>query len=160
MVEENITGTTKSYQQQTLWNLYRSGIPTETIAFQLDMSLEEVDMLIEKTRNEQEQLSAKLKSSGLYAASSMDLFYLDAVVNIDLAIKRAQNSMWEALKSESTFDFSMEETHKILDKFANSKVSLVILHIDLVDSTRLSMTLPIERLNDNSSIYPRSISND
>ncbi len=158
MVEENITGTTKSYQQQTLWNLYRSGIPTETIAFQLDMSLEEVDMLIEKTRNEQEQLSAKLKSSGLYAASSMDLFYLDAVVNIDLAIKRAQNSMWEALKSESTFDFSMEETHKILDKFANSKVSLVILHIDLVDSTRLSMTLPIERLTTIIQAFTREVS--
>ena len=56
------------------------------------MSLEEVDKLIKKISNEREQLSAKLASSGLYAASSMDLFYLDAVVNIDLAIKRAQNS--------------------------------------------------------------------
>jgi len=53
MVEENITGTaTRSYQQQTLWNLYRSGIPIESIAFQLDMSLEEVEKLIKKIGNE------------------------------------------------------------------------------------------------------------
>lgn len=53
------------------------GNPTETIAFQLDISLDEVDKLIEKIRNEQELLSAKLASSGLYATSSMDLFYLN-----------------------------------------------------------------------------------
>jgi len=158
MVEENITGTaTRSYQQQTLWNLYRSGIPIESIAFQLDMSLEEVEKLIKKIGNEREQLAAKLASSGLNDAS-MDLFYLDAVVNIDLAIKRAQNSMWQALKSESTFDFSMEETYKILDKFAKSKVTLVILHIDLVDSTKLSMTLPIERLTTIIQAFTREVS--
>ena len=77
----------------------------------------------------------------------MSLFYLDAVVNIDLAIKRAQNSLWDALKAESKFDISMEETDKILEKFAKSKVTLVVLHIDLVGSTELLMTLPVDRLS-------------
>ena len=87
----------------------------------------------------------------------MDLFYLDAIVNIDLDIKHAQNSMWEALNSEPKFDISMEETEKILEKFAKSKVTPVILHIDLVDSTKLSMTLPVDRL---SGIYSRNVSNN
>ncbi len=41
----------------------------------------------------------------------------------------------------------MEQTDKILEKFAKSKITLVILHIDLVGSTRLLMTLPVDRLS-------------
>ena len=41
-----------------------------------------------------------------------------------MAIKQAQNSMWKALKSELTFDISMEETHGILEMYAGSKVTL------------------------------------
>jgi class 3 adenylate cyclase len=73
-------------------------------------------------------------------------FYLDAVVDIRLAIRNAETRMWKALKSEPSFDISMEETYKILQKYARSKVTLVILHVDLVGSTQLSMTLPLDRL--------------
>jgi len=105
---------------------------------------------------EEENLSLKGASSP--DASSMDLFYLDAVVNIDLAIKHAQSSMWVALKSEPKFDISMEETDKILEKFAKSKVTLVILHVDLVDSTRLLMTLPVDRLSTIIQAFTREMS--
>jgi class 3 adenylate cyclase len=54
--------------------------------------------------------------------------------------------MWKALKSEPSFDISMEETHRVLQKFSRSKITLVILHVDLVGSTQLSMTLPLDRL--------------
>jgi adenylate cyclase len=145
MATEDFNTTTKSFQRQTILNLYNSAIPIETISFQLDISQEEVENIIEDERQEQEGLS--LKGSSSQDSSSMDLFYLDAVVNIDRAIKRAQNSLWEALKSEPKFDISMEETDKILEKFAKSKVTLVILHIDLVGSTKLLMTLPVDRLS-------------
>jgi adenylate cyclase len=88
----------------------------------------------------------------------MGLFYLDAVVNIDLAIKHAQNSMWEALKSEPKFDISMEETDKILEKFAKSKVTLVILHVDLVDSTNVLMTLPVDIFSTIIQAFTREMS--
>ena len=65
-----------------------------------------------------------------------------------------------ALKSEPKFDISMEETDKILEKFAKSKVTLVILHVDLVDSTSLLMTLPVDRLNDYPGIYSRNVFNN
>jgi adenylate cyclase len=145
MATDDFDSRTRSSQRQTLLNLYNSAIPTEIISFQLDISEEEVENIIEEIK-EKEKLSLKGESSP-DASSSMDLFYLDAVVNIDLAIKHAQNSMWEALNSEPKFDISMEETENILEKFAKSKVTLVILHIDLVDSTKLSMTLPVDRLS-------------
>jgi adenylate cyclase len=123
----------------------------------LEVSKEEVEKIIEKITEEQERILDKHTSAEL-DASSMDLFYLDAVVSIDLAIKHAQNSMWEALKSELTFDISMEETYKILEKYAKTKVTLVILHIDLVDSTKLSMTLPIDRLTTIFQAFTREMS--
>jgi adenylate cyclase len=143
--------TTKAYQFQTISNLYNSGIPNEVISLQLDITEEEVEKTIEKIKKEQESITHK-------AASSLDLFYLDAVVNVDMAIKRAQNNMWKALKSELTFDISMEETHGILEMYARSKVTLVILHIDLVDSTKLSMTLPIDRLTKIIQAFSREMS--
>ena len=74
------------------------------------------------------------------------MFYLDAVINIDLVIKHAQQSMWKALKGVPEFNISMEETQNVLERYAKSKVMLVILHIDIVGSTTMSMTLPVDRL--------------
>ena len=53
--------------------------------------------------------------------------------------------MWKALKVKSEFNISMEETQKILEGYSESN-GLVILHIDIVESTRLSMILPVDRL--------------
>ena len=76
------------------------------------------------------------------------MFYLDAVISVDLAIKHAQHSMWKALQGEvPEFNISMvEEAQNVLEKYAKSKVTFVILHIDIVGSTAMSMTLPVERL--------------
>jgi class 3 adenylate cyclase len=76
----------------------------------------------------------------------LDVFYLDAVVNIDNIIKSAQLEMWKSLKGEMEFNISTEDTQNALAKLAGSKVTLVILYIDIVGSTRLSMTLPVDKL--------------
>lgn len=55
--------------------------------------------------------------------------------------------MWKALRSEPEITLSMERTNEVLKAFAKSKVTLVILNIDLVDSTELSISLPPERLS-------------
>lgn len=73
-------------------------------------------------------------------------FYFDELVNISKAIQLAQSRMWRALKVGSEFNISMDETQHILEIYAKSKVTLVILHVDLVESTRLLMTLPVDRL--------------
>jgi class 3 adenylate cyclase len=54
--------------------------------------------------------------------------------------------VWKALKFDPDLDLTSEETQAILEKFAKSKVAFVILHIDLVGSTKLSSTLPPDRL--------------
>ncbi len=136
--------TASSYQRQTIINLHNSGIPLEIIALQIDVSQEEVNRVIASAAAEEEQKSTSAKQAS--EAPSMASFYLDAVVDIGQAIRLAQERVWKALKVESQFNLSIEETQNILAKFAKSRVTFVILHIDLVGSTRLSMTLPVDRL--------------
>jgi len=146
--EDRIRPTSSSYQRQTILSLYSSGIERDVIAQQLDASIEEIDQVIA----EEEQKTYKQQDSNDMVNASQvsslgNSFYLDAIVNIDLAVGNAQTRMWKALKSGGVqFDISMEETDKILRKFSRSKVTFVILHIDLVGSTQLSNTLPLDRL--------------
>jgi adenylate cyclase len=137
-----------SYQRQTILSLYSSGIDRDVIAQQLDTSVDEIDKVIAE---EEQKSNALQQSTDMINASQVssigNSFYLDAIVNIDMAVGNAQTRMWKALKSGGVeFDISMEETDKILRRFSKSKVNFVILHIDLVGSTQLSMTLPLDRL--------------
>ena len=60
-------------------------------------------------------------------------------------MKKSQTRMWKTLQGEPQFIISVAETQNVLDKFAG-KVNFVILNVDLVGSTKLSMTLPLDRL--------------
>ena len=136
--------------------MYNSGIVPEVIALQMDKSKEEIIQIIEKTKLAEEErnkrnkvglpLSSKVEVRKDYSIPLITKEYFDKSVNIDHAIKNAQSRMWRALTVKSDFDISMEETQHALNNYAESKATFVILHIDLVDSTKLSMTLPVNRL--------------
>jgi adenylate cyclase len=66
--------------------------------------------------------------------------------DVDAIMKKSQTRMWKTLQGEPQFIISVAETQNVLDKLANSKMNFVILHVDLVASTKLSMTLPLDRL--------------
>ena len=132
------------YQQQTILNLYNSGIPIEIIAGQVNLSEDKVQNIIEKA--DAEERRKKVAATQAANAPSLGLFYLDSVIDIESDIKDAQTRIWKALKVRPEFNFSMGETYSILERYAGSKINLVILHVDIVESTRLSMTLPVDRL--------------
>jgi adenylate cyclase len=131
-------------QKKTIVNLYNSGITPDIIALEMDISQDEVMSIIKNEVNEEER--RRINAEKTSDAPLLSKLYLDAVVNVDSAIKHAQSTMWKALKVKSEFDISMEETQKILEGYSESKVTLVILHVDIVESTRLSMILPVDRL--------------
>jgi hypothetical protein len=76
----------------------------------------------------------------------LNKLYLDGIVDVNSIIKDAQIRTWNALKAKPDFGISTRETQNVLEKYSESKLSLVFLHIDLVGSTRLSLSLPIGRL--------------
>jgi adenylate cyclase len=133
--------------------LYNSGIVSEVIALQMDMNEKDVLRVIEEVTSSEKgrekkapSLSSSLSSIRKDSVPLISKLYLDKAVNIDYAIKYAQTRVWKALKVKSDFDISMEETQNNLKNYAESKATFLILYIDLVDSTRLSMTLPVNRL--------------
>jgi class 3 adenylate cyclase len=133
-----------SYQQQTVLNLYNCGITPEIIALQLDSTNEEVISIIRKVLIDDKRKAESIKQ--VSDSSSLGMFYLDFVIDTERLIKDAQKRMWNALKLEPKFDIPLEQTQEILEKFCDSKIILAILHVDLVGSTKLSMTLPTEKL--------------
>lgn len=123
------------------------------IALQMDMNEKDVLRVIEEVTSSEKgrekkapALSSSLSSIRKDSVPLISKLYLDKAVNIDYAIKYAQTRVWKALKVKSDFDISMEETQNNLKNYAESKTTFLILYIDLVDSTRLSMTLPVNRL--------------
>ena len=123
------------------------------IALQMDMNEKDVLRVIEEVTSSEKgrekkapTLSSSLSSIRKDSVPLISKLYLDKAVNIDYAIKYAQTRVWKALKVKSNFDISMEETQNHLRNYAESKATFLILYIDLVDSTRLSMTLPVNRL--------------
>lgn len=126
-------------------NLYQAGIFPDVIAMQLDISKEEVDSIIKEDMEKDE----KKKRNSVKQASdtpSLSMFYLDAIVNIENIIKSAQLAMWKSLAGEMEFNISNEDTQNALEKMAESKATFAILYIDIVGSTKLSMTLPVSKL--------------
>lgn len=133
-----------SYQQQTVLNLYNCGITPEIIALQLDLTNKEVINIIKKVINDDKRKEASIKR--ISDSNSLGMFYLDSVIDTERLIKDAQKRMWKALKLEPKFEIPLEQTQEILEQFCDSKITLAILHIDLVGSTKLSMTLPTAKL--------------
>jgi adenylate cyclase len=132
-------------QQQTIINLFDSGIPLEIIALQLDIELNEVNRVIQ---HKSEKFDVEKNSMADNSNNrSMSVFYLDAIVDIKKIITISQSSMWKALRTDPVFTFPFDETQKVLSNYSDTKINSIILHIDIVGSTKLSMTLPIERLS-------------
>jgi adenylate cyclase len=115
----------------------------DIIALELDISQDEVMRIIQKENSEERRKMVIKNASNIPLLTK---FHFDELVSINKAIQLAQSRMWRALKIGSEFNISMDETQHILEIYAKSKVTLVILHVDLVESTRLLMTLPVDRL--------------
>ena len=132
------------HQDKTILRLYESDIPLETIAFQLDLSIKEVSDKIKEY-----QMIDKGKEKSILEASKvpkLGMLLLDTVFDIESAIKDAQQRTWYNIKVRSEFNVSQEKTQDLMESFIGTNVTLVILHVDLVSSTDLSMNLPLKRL--------------
>ena len=72
----------RQQHQQTIINLYNSGILPDIIAMQLDISKDEVyQVIINQAREEQrKQIAVKQVSD----ASSLGMFNLDTIINIGM----------------------------------------------------------------------------
>jgi adenylate cyclase len=132
------------FQNQTIINLYESGIPSDVIASQLDINTVDV---MDTLTNRQKDIKRKEKSvMDASLTPKIGMMYLDSVFDVESAIKETQKRIWRELKVEPKFSIPLESSNGLLEKFVNTNVNLVILYVDLVSSTKLSMNLPLKRL--------------
>ena len=67
-------------------------------------------------------------------------------VDTETLVAQTQDRMWKALKRRYQYDANLEPAQAFLLNHINSKIPLVIMYVDLVGSTNMSMTLPIDKL--------------
>lgn len=132
-------------QRNTILNLYESGIDPEIIALELDVSTDAVLEVIEN-ENKKEQGGFTNDMSSFLLNNQKQQQNPDAAIDVPSIVKGSQTRMWKALRAKPDFDTSSAKTQGILEKCAGSKINLIVLHIDLVGSTRMSLSLPIDRL--------------
>ena len=68
------------------------------------------------------------------------------IVDAQTLVTRTQDRMRKALEGRYLYDSSLNDSQAFLFNHVNSKISLVILYADLVGSTNMSMTLPVDRM--------------
>src|SRR5918999_955502 len=68
------------------------------------------------------------------------------IVDTQTLVSQTQDRMWKALKGNYRYDSSLKDSQGFLFNHVNSKVSLVIMYADLVGSTNMSMTLPVDKM--------------
>jgi class 3 adenylate cyclase len=67
-------------------------------------------------------------------------------VDLQTLFSQRQDRLWKALEERYHYNSSVQRGQGFLLNHVNSKVELVIMYIDLVGSTKMSMTLPVEQL--------------
>ena len=68
------------------------------------------------------------------------------IVDTQTLVARTQDRMWKALEGKYLYDSSLKDSQAFLFNHVNSKISLVIMYADLVGSTNMSMTLPVDKM--------------
>src|ERR687893_851326 len=68
------------------------------------------------------------------------------VVNSEILVAQTQDRIWRALKRHYQYDSSLKSSQDFLLNHVNSKLSLVIMYADLVGSTNMTMTLPVDKM--------------
>jgi class 3 adenylate cyclase len=68
------------------------------------------------------------------------------IVDAKTLVSQTQDRMWKALEGNYMYDSSLKDSQSFLLNHVNSKVSLVIMYADLVGSTNMSMTLPVDKM--------------
>lgn len=67
-------------------------------------------------------------------------------VDSETLVSQTQDRLWRALKRRYQYDSTLKPGQDFLLSHVSSKISLVILYADLVGSTNMSMTLPVDKL--------------
>jgi len=67
-------------------------------------------------------------------------------VDTETLIKEVQKRVWSSLKKGYQYDYFRDDSDKFLREHVSSKVKMIIVYVDLVGSTQMTLELPTEKL--------------
>src|SRR5918992_2236661 len=117
-------------------NLHPSQKKIDKIKSQEGVKKEEEEVAVGKNK----YLKENSHSSFLQSSSP------NPQVDLNSMMKKSQIRVRKTLEGKPEFVMSLVETQNVLEKFAKYKTTLVVLHVDLVGSTKMAMRLPLDRL--------------
>ena len=68
------------------------------------------------------------------------------VVDSETLVKEAQKRIWSALKQGYEYNPTTDESEKFLRDLVSSRVNMIVLYVDLVGSTDITLSLPEEKV--------------
>ena len=137
-----------SYRRQSRLDLRNCGIATEDImSSQIGISQKKVDKIKGQDAKKEEVVGRKtntLRKTHIHLSYN----HLCPIpqVGLNSIMKKSQTRVRKTLEGKPEFVVSLVETQNVLKKFAKYKATFVVLHVDLVGSTKLAMRLPLDRL--------------
>src|SRR5215475_1933032 len=78
--------------------------------------------------------------------SSSNVKLKEEITDLEALFEQRQDRLWRALRERYHYDTSVKQSQDFLRKHVSSKMPLIIMYTDLVGSTQMSMTLPVEKL--------------
>jgi adenylate cyclase len=144
------------YPYQSILNLYESNLSTDVIASQLDINQIDVVNTLENIHKDKLNKEKNIIDASFKPKNEM----INSVSEFDIenSIKDIQKRVWTRLKAKPIFNIDLKDIQPILEKIVNTNVYLVILYIDLVSSTKLSMNLPLKRLTPIIQMFTQEMS--
>jgi adenylate cyclase len=97
-------------------------------------------------KKEVDNLNAKILNRIIGSSTRQNESGKDQLVDLQTLFSQRQDRLWKALEERYQYNSSVQRGQEFLLNHVNSKVELVIMYIDLVGSTKMSMTLPVEQL--------------
>jgi adenylate cyclase len=98
------------------------------------------NMINGNTKGDNNSYSENTISSSTEAIAPLE------IVDAQTLVTKTQDRMWKALEGQYPYDSSLKDSQDFLFNHVNSKMSLVIMYADLVGSTKMSMTLPVDKM--------------
>ena len=103
--------------------------------FETDDIKNEKKSLDEQTKNEKEHhIDILLQKKG------------PKVVDTETLITDTQKRIWAALTKGYQYESVFDESDKLLRKFVSSRVHMIVLYVDLVGSTSMTLSLPEDKV--------------
>lgn len=111
------------------------------------------DKNIEEEHVKKENIEQRISEQGKqFDHKSSD--YIDKVLNrkgaivvdSETLVKETQKRLWSALKQGYEYPPSMQESEKFLRELVSSRVHMIVLYVDLVGSTDITLSLPEKKV--------------